>query len=79
MSNRRRRPRKKAANGKFLDSEFARPVFALLGIAALWIAFKIGLIDAVARRIIEPLRPKETNAGDIYKRAMERQKSIHPD
>lgn len=61
----RRRPR----HGT--QSEFFKPIVGLIFLAAIWGGYKLGIIDAVARQIVEVGKPQgETNAGVIYRREM---------
>jgi len=54
-----------------LDSEFAKPIFGLVLLGLLYLAFQIGLLTWVSNMLVAPLEPTgPTNAGEIYKQAM---------
>lgn len=63
---------RKLVKKSFVDSEFARPLFALALLGLLYLAFKVGLIGIVSNILIAPLKPSgPTNAGELYRQQME--------
>lgn len=69
MSNRRKRRVPRSRLKRFLDSEFSKPIGALMLLALIWLAIETGFVGAVASRILAPMAPRQTDAGDLYRPA----------
>lgn len=57
---------------KALDSEFSKPIGALLLLTLIWLAIETGFVGAVASRILAPMATRQTNAGDLYRPATDK-------
>lgn len=68
MHQRRRKKSQRSALRKALDSEFARPIGALLLLGLLYLAFKVGLIAWVVAQIIAPIGGGTITADELYRK-----------
>lgn len=68
MQPRRRRKHYRSPLRKALDSEFAKPVGALLLLALLYLAFKSGLVAWGVAQIIAPIGGPNTSAEELYRK-----------
>lgn len=66
MQQRRRRKARRTALQRALDSEFAKPLGALLLLGLLYLAFKSGLVAWIIAHLIAPIGGEHVSADEIY-------------
>lgn len=72
MQQRRRRKTQRSALRKALDSEFAKPVGALLLLGLLYLSFKVGLIAWGVAHIIAPMGGGSISAEELYRKTKDK-------
>lgn len=68
LRQRRRRKTQRSPLRKALDSEFAKPIGALLLLGLLYLALKVGLIAWVVAQIIAPIGGGTITADELYRK-----------